>query len=208
MNVYYSRNGMEKPVENLNVQGNEVTFDKVLCDALRVEFERHAEIFELVVCYTFEPWGCDSFWKIIGGDDSYRINANNFMAAAGYSLSKIANLLNLDGSDFKNRADEIKNSVFEKLWDEDISFFREITHLDKKIIKGKESNSYSVWSFNLVPDSKKYAKAWEYALCEDVLNGLLGIRPNENSLVINPIIPDTWDFKSLLTESLKRFPRS
>lgn len=181
INVYYSLKGEEKPVENLNVQGKEITFDKALCDEIRVEFEGHAEVFELVVCYTFEPWGCDSFWKIIGGDDSYRINANSFMAAAGYSLSKIAKLLNLDGTDFKSRADEIKNSVFEKLWDEDISFFREITCQEKKKITGRESNSYSVWSFNLAPDREKYAKAWKYALSEDVFLAPFGLTSLEKS---------------------------
>lgn len=180
LKVYYNCEGEWKAVENLEFapwkydnKMTEVTFEKVPTDKIKVEFingEKAVSAYELVVCYTFEPWGCGSFWKIIGGDESYRMNANCFMAAAGYSMAKISSAIGRHWSDalyFNRRADEIKTAIFEKLWDDDISFFVEITNVDKIKIKGKESNCYSAWSFNLAPDDERYAKAWDYIMRED-----------------------------------------
>ncbi len=189
LKVYYNCEGEWKAVQNLefapwkyDAKMTEVTFDKVPTDRIKVEFENAeggaVSAYELVVCYTFEPWGCGSFWKIIGGDESYRMNANCFMAAAGYSMAKISSAIGRHWSDalyFNRRADEIKTAIFEKLWDDDISFFVEITNVDKIKIKGKESNCYSAWSFNLAPDEERYAKAWDYIMREDTFLAPFGV---------------------------------
>ncbi|MBQ8550494.1 MAG: hypothetical protein IJ426_04055 [Clostridia bacterium] len=181
LRVFYNDGGEWKPVENLaaapwkyDKKMTEVTFTQVPTDKLKVEFKNPAggytALYELVVCYTFEPWGCGSFWEIIGGDESYRMNSNCFMAAAAYSMAKISSAIGRHWSDalyFNRRGDEIKTAIFEKLWDDDISFFVEITNVDKIKIKGKESNCYSAWSFNLAPDDARYAKAWDYIMRED-----------------------------------------
>ena len=189
--VFYSQSGEWKPVDNLvcgpwkyDAKMTEVSFDKVPTDRLKIEFHncpdkgRYTSAYELVVCYTFEPWGCGSFWKIIGGDESYRMNSNCFMAAAGYSLAKMSSAIGKHWSEtnyFVKRGDEIKTAVFEKLWDDDISFFTEITHDEKRKINGKESNCYSAWSFNLAPDEERYGKAWDYIMRTDTFLAPFGI---------------------------------
>ncbi len=189
--VYYNKDGEWTAVENLSVgpwqydaKMTDVTFEKVPTDKLKIIFENdpqnglYTSAYELVVCYTFEPWGCGSFWKIIGGDESYRMNSNCFMAAAGYSLAEIARALGRHWSEtnyFVKRADEVKEAIFEKLWDDDISFFREITHIDKYVIEGKESNCYSAWSFGLAPDEERYAKAWDYIMRKDTFLSKFGV---------------------------------
>ncbi len=191
LGVYYNKNGEWCAVENLqygpwvyDAKMTDVTFEKVETDKIKVEFKNSPETgeytaaYQLVVCYTFEPWGCGSFWKIIGGDESYRMNSNCFMAAAGYSMAKIATAVGRHWSEalyFNRRGDEIKKAIFEKLWDDDISFFREITHDDKIVIEGKESNCYSAWSFNLAPDEERYAKAWDYIMREDTFLSPYGL---------------------------------
>ena len=76
---------------------------------------------------------------------------------------------------YKTKGDELKNAIFEKLWDDKLSFFVEITHDEKYRVVGKESNCYSAWSFHLAPDEDCYGKAWEYAVREDVFLSKYGL---------------------------------
>ena len=170
VSVFYSDGEKWLPVSNLKRCDGEMTllsFEKIRTDKLRLELEndldngRYASIYELVVVYRLEPWGCDSFWTVIGGDESYRINANSFMSAAAYSLGKISRLLGVEDT-FTKQGDRLKEAIVSRLWDDGISYFREITRDEKRVIVGKESNAYSTWSFCLMPDSEKYARAWEY----------------------------------------------
>ncbi len=194
--VFYRNEGEWLAVENQNVTAGqydkkitEITFQKVATDGIKIEFDNdiaagiYASAYELVVSYTFEPWGCPSFWLIIGGDNSYRMNLNCFQSAAAYTLSKIAALMgNYDEEKiYREKGDALKNTILNTLWDDKISYFVEITNVDKHRIVGKESNCYSAWSFNLAPDDIRYGKAWDYALSEDYFFSKFGLTTLEKN---------------------------
>ena len=167
---------------------------------------KYTSAYELVITYTCEPWGCPGFWEIIRGDNSYRMNLNCFQSAAAYTLSKIAELMGntADAELYKTKGDELKNTILEKLWDDKISFFVEITRDEKYRIAGKESNCYSAWSFHLAPDEERYNRAWEYVVREDVFLSKFGLTTlekqsphymqpfNHNCLWNGPVWPYTF----------------
>lgn len=177
-----------KPVQGLHIKKNasdakktEIIFEKVLTSNIQIAFENTpqacATVYELLVCYTFEPWGCPGFWEVISGDESYRVNLNTFQAAAAYALSKIADTMGntAEATLYRQKGDALKTAIFEKLWQDDISYFAEITYPERRRIIGKESNNYSAWSFGLTPDAERYHKAWDYAVSEDIFLAKFGL---------------------------------
>jgi len=188
LKVYYRCDGEWLPVQNLQITPfkydgamTEITFEKVHAHGVRVEFENlpekneYTSLFELVVCYNFEPWGSDSFWKVIGGENTYRISSNTFMTAAAFALSKMAEVLGRpEKEELLKRGEALKKSIFEKLWNKDEHFFDEVT-LDGKRVVGKESVGLAPWSFLLPSDDEGFAKAWEYSLDEGVFLSKFGI---------------------------------
>lgn len=188
--VWYWTEDAWKPAQGLRIAHcaydeakTEIEFEKVLTSKIKIDFENdptqehYAAVYELVTCYTFEPWGCPGFWILIGGDESYRINLNTFQTAAAYTLSKIAAMIGKseESAVYRQKGDALKTAIFEKLWKDDIAFFAEITYPEQRRIIGKESNAYSAWSFHLTPDEHRYNKAWEYALREDVFLAKFGL---------------------------------
>ena len=316
--VYFDKDGEWTEAGNVSVSKPEtffgmtlITFDKECVKKIKVEFENdlskgeYTSLYELVLTYNFEPWGCENFYKVISGDESYRINMNTFQAAAALTLSKMASLSGKgeESALYLEKYNSLKDNIIKKLWNNDISYFSEVLKGTGEKVVGRESNAYSMWSFLLAPDTEQFGKAWDfassqrgflspfgitslerinphymqpfihaclwngpvwpytfsmilsgmanllnsyshhsvtkdiyfdllsrYAHChfdnhsetvlavredhhpennhwiaqaknynhstfvDNVLNGLLGIRPEEDGTVINPLVPDTWDY--------------
>jgi hypothetical protein len=158
----------------------EIAFSRIEGDAVRLTFSSRpvpVVLYELVPVFSFEPWGCDSFWKLIGGDESYRICANSFMAAAAAALAHMATALGKteEAKAYQKRSEELREAILRHLWDRREHFFFELTHEEKHRIVGKESNAYAPWAFSLVPDTEAYAEAWRYLMDENVFAAPFGI---------------------------------
>ena len=159
----------------------EISFTKTEGDIIKLEFENasdtddYAALYEIALIYEY-PSGTSGFWKVLGGDDSYRVSANSYMAAAAKALSEMATLLGEkgDAKKYADISDKIVSSLLNKLWDENDSFFIEMTK-SGKIIVGKESNRYAPWAFGLIPDTEVYAEAWKYLMDENVFLAKYGI---------------------------------
>lgn len=192
--VYYRYDGEWLPVQNLQIAPfkydddmTEISFEKVHSDGVRIEFENSPEeneytsLFELVVCYNFEPWGCESFWKVIGGESTYRICSNVFMTSAAFALSKMAEVLGRsEKEELFKKGDSLKKNIIEKLWNKDECFFDEVK-LDGKKVVGKESVGFAPWSFLLMEDDESFSKVWDYALDEKVFLSKFGLTSLEKN---------------------------
>lgn len=153
----------------------ELSFDKKTGDKIKIEL-KNAEVYEIVPLYEYTH-GTSGFWKVLGGDDSYRIGSNSYMAAAAIALSEMAQMLGKteDAEKYSKIGKDIVSSMLDTLWDPEESFFFELTKWDKNRVVGKESNCYAPWAFGLIPDTEEYAQAWKYLMDEDVFLAAYGI---------------------------------
>ncbi len=196
VSVFDSENGwitVEK-VETKCEVGNmtEISFDKIAGESIRIEFEGTVSIYELAVVYQLEPKACESWWKLISGDKSYRVWSNSAMSAGAMAISKMAAMLgNTEESEkYKKIADDIARSMLDKLWDDGDKFFFELTQAEKHRIVGKESNCYAPWAFSIMPDTEKYSEMWKYLMDESVFLEKFGITSLEKG---NPHYMQTFN---------------
>ncbi len=114
-----------------------------------------------------EPDGL--FWQIdtrdgmeesIGGTGK-RATINSYMYGDAIAIAKIASLCNRNDieSEYKARAEKIKNLVQTKLWDEETQFFKTLPCDSNSLVDVRELLSYTPWCFNL-PDTG-YESAWK-----------------------------------------------
>ena len=184
---------------------------------IRIEFDCPVSIHELVVVYE-TPEVNDDWWNVIGGEESYRISGNSYMAAAANALSEMAKLLGKteDAEKYAEIGKKLVQTLIEKAWDPTESFFFETTQSGYKII-GKESNAYTPWAFGLMPNTEEYAEAWKYLMDEAYFLAEYGITTveqghvhymqefNHSCLWNGPVWPHTF---SLILTALSEHLRS
>lgn len=169
-------------VENVEIRRDdenmiEISFDKAEGEVIRFEFEGAVSIYELSLVYDLEPRTCESWWKLICGDESYRVCSNSAMSAGARAISEMAAMLgNTEESEkYRKIADDIAISMLNRLWDDNDKFFFELTQKEKHRIIGKESNCYAPWAFSIMPDTEEYSQAWKYLMDENVFLEKFGI---------------------------------
>jgi len=114
-----------------------------------------------------EPDGL--FWQIddrdgmevsIGGSGK-RATINSYMYGDAVAIAKIASLADRENiaAEFRNKAEEIKNIVQSKLWDNQAKFFKTLPRDKENLVDVRELHGYTPWYFNL-PDTG-YEQAWK-----------------------------------------------
>ena len=98
------------------------------------------------------------------GGNGYRATINSYMAAEANTLSWVAQKKNdPQGSYFHEKAEAIRNKMFDLLWDEQASFIKVLPMDSKAILRDvRELHGYTPWSFDLANHS--YAIAWKFLM--------------------------------------------
>jgi len=109
------------------------------------------------------------FWQIddrdgmevsIGGSGK-RATINSYMYGDAAAIANIASLAGRENitAEFRNKAEEIKNIVQSKLWDNQAQFFKTLPRDKENLVDVRELHGYTPWYFNL-PDTG-YEQAWK-----------------------------------------------
>ncbi len=106
----------------------------------------------------------DGMEKGVGGD-GVRPTINSYMYGDAVALQKIAEMINNSSvaQKYKNKAENLKNNVMKKLWNESERFFETIS-VNGKSVSVRELIGYVPWYFNLPEDSEKYSVAFAQLL--------------------------------------------
>lgn len=118
-----------------------------------------------------------SFWQydvkdameesISGGrkDKNIRPTINSYMFGNATAMSTLSGLVGVDSlkNKFRLKADELKNIVQNKLWNDSASFF-EVEKEKGGFSNAREAIGFIPWYFNLPNDNVKYSKAWKQVI--------------------------------------------
>ena len=140
-------------------------------DSLLYALEEKTGIQTLVVAGTgIEGGDCFDFAHRLGmekgvGGDGVRPTINSYMYGDAVALQKIAEMINNSSvaQKYKNKAENLKNNVMKKLWNESERFFETIS-VNGKSVSVRELIGYVPWYFNLPEDSEKYSVAFAQLL--------------------------------------------
>lgn len=91
-----------------------------------------------------------------------RPTLNSYMYGNAVALSKISQILGRTAAAtaYQHEATELRQLVLDSLWDAKAGFF-EVRHPNGKFADAREEIGFIPWYFNLPPDRKVYAKAWD-----------------------------------------------
>ena len=114
------------------------------------------------------------------GGNGYRATINSYMAAEANTLSWVAQKKNdPQGSYFHEKAEAIRNKMFDLLWDEQASFIKVLPMDSKAILRDvRELHGYTPWSFDLANHS--YAIAWKFLMDKNHFFAPYGLQPQNN----------------------------
>lgn len=107
-------------------------------------------------------------WSISGKlhpkNMGYRVTINSYQFADAMAIARIAELAGKEeiASDYRGKAQEIKNLVQEKLWDPEAQFFKVIPRGGDKFSDVRELHGYTPWYFDM-PDPQ-FAPAWKQVM--------------------------------------------
>ncbi|WP_338466171.1 discoidin domain-containing protein [Novosphingobium sp. ZN18A2] len=123
------------------------------------------------------------------GGDSFRPSINSYMFANARAISNIARLAG-DGSlsrKFAGRAEDLRKRVVSDLWNQPLTHFTDRYKVGNEHVaywqpvRARELVGYLPWTFDLAPDSARYATAWSHLLDPASLAGAHGMRTVEKS---------------------------
>lgn len=123
------------------------------------------------------------------GGDSFRPSVNSYMFANARALANMAALAGDRelAEEFDARAQALRAHVLADLWNPRLTHFTDRYKVDNEHVKywepirARELVGYLPWTFDLVPDDPRYARAWEHLLDPGALAGKAGMRTVEAS---------------------------
>ena len=104
--------------------------------------------------------------SISGGrrQKNIRPTINSYMYGNAVALSAMGRVLQTDTLErFSHEAERLKKLVRDSLWDDTARFYKVLLE-ERKFSDAREAIGYIPWYFNLPPDDKKVATAWDQVL--------------------------------------------
>ena len=101
--------------------------------------------------------------SISGGrrQKNIRPTINSYMYGNAFALSKMGELVKTDTlSAFAIEAEKLRRLVIDSLWDDTASFYKVLLE-NRKLSDAREAIGFIPWYFNLPPDDKETARAWD-----------------------------------------------
>jgi hypothetical protein len=98
------------------------------------------------------------------GGSGYRATLNSYMYGDARAIAAVASLAGRDdiAGDFTKEADELRELILSRLWDEGFSFFKVLPPgSSDRLVDVRELHGYTPWYFNLPPNGKGYETAWK-----------------------------------------------
>ncbi|WP_115720572.1 MGH1-like glycoside hydrolase domain-containing protein [Gallaecimonas mangrovi] len=124
--------------------------------------------------------GKDGFFKGF----AFRPTINSYMVANAEAISHLAALAGNKNTAarYQHTASTLKNQLINRLWDPKLGHFADRYKEDNQFvhygdfIRGPELAGFVPWTYNLVPDTPKYAAAWQRLLSASGFAGRFGLR--------------------------------
>ncbi len=109
-----------------------------------------------------------------------RPTINSYMYGNAVALSKMATILSIDSlkTKYSEKANSLKKLVQDSLWDNNESFFK-VLHANGQLEDAREAIGFIPWYFDLPPDKKEYAKAWDQLVDQDGFTAPWGVTTAE-----------------------------
>ena len=101
--------------------------------------------------------------SISGGrkEKNIRPTINSYMYGNAIALTKIGDVLTADSlSQYARQAELLKKLIQDTLWDDNATFYK-VRLENRKFSDAREAIGFIPWYFNLPPDNKKIASAWD-----------------------------------------------
>jgi len=123
------------------------------------------------------------------GGNAFRPTINSFMFGNAVAISKLAELRgdSATAKYFADTAESIRQSVEEKLWNEQMGHFVDRFQVNNRsvhywdFVRGRELEGYVPWYFHLPDSNPKFAVAWSHLLSPEEFAGPFGLRTVEPS---------------------------
>ena len=104
--------------------------------------------------------------SISGGrkEKNIRPTINSYMYGNALALAKIGDVLTADSlSQYARKAELLKKLIQDSLWDDTATFYKVLLE-NRKFSDAREAIGFIPWYFNLPPDDKKIANAWDQVI--------------------------------------------
>ncbi|XID94925.1 glycosyl hydrolase family 65 protein [Paenibacillaceae bacterium WGS1546] len=111
-----------------------------------------------------EVFGEGEDWEnVVFGRSAYRPSLNSYMAGNSLAIAKLASLAGDAETEaaYRQRGIRLQRAIVRELWDEAAEFFVQRTRPAFSVAYARELVGYIPWYFRLVPDERKYARAWD-----------------------------------------------
>ncbi|MBT8045258.1 MAG: hypothetical protein KJO79_09940, partial [Verrucomicrobiae bacterium] len=95
------------------------------------------------------------------GGSGYRATINSYMFGDAVAIARIADMARRGdiAREYRAKANEIKQLVQTKLWDDKVQFFKVMSR-DRKLVDVREQHGFTPWYFNLPDKGQGYEAAW------------------------------------------------
>lgn len=173
---------LQNAVYNLYLVNTDKTFLQSLVPALVEDYKQWEAEKKLSNNMFWQYDVRDAMEESISGgrrQKNIRPTINSYMYGNALALSMIGDVLNVDTlKGFMQKANQLKTLAHDSLWDDTASFYKVLLE-NRKFSDAREAIGFIPWYFNLPPDDKKVAKAWDQITDSTGFKALWGLTTAE-----------------------------